>query len=454
MMLLSFTVRNHSSIREQLTLDLVQPTLRTLKPKDGNWGSATYQVAGIFGGNATGKSNLLDALQYMQAAIRLTSTRWLDQREMPRSPFALDGTAKTSSSTFELDFVLNNVRHIYGFEVDDRGIVREWLQDLPSTRWRTIIDRTRGPAAGAKKRPLHPLVAGLQGAVSDRELLLSRALVLGRPVLSNIAHSLTEHIDFVLVSTTHRESRLRSIAASLSDETITFADLERLLQVADIGVTKISLEEHRPSLDALELSKKLRKLLREHEGIEDTEESTDSEDEENETDLDDAESEAVIRNLVFTHRGSAPEVRPFSIAEESDGTVAWLAIAVPALEALRQGGVLCVDEIDASVHPHLLDLLVGAFQDPEINIKHAQLIFTSHDSYLLSPLSETQLLPEQVWFTDKDRFGGTELSCLADFPKHPDANIARRYLLGRYGGTPRLSPALFASLVALPGGDA
>lgn len=104
-------------------------------------------------------------------------------------------------------------------------------------------------------------------------------------------------------------------------------------------------------------------------------------------------------------------------------------------------------EIDASLHPHLLEVLLGAFADPRVNTRHAQLIFTSHESYVLSPLSEVRLEPEQIWLTDKTYEGVTELTCLADFPKHPDANVAKRYLTGRYGGTPRLSPSLLAAIV-------
>ena len=93
-------------------------------------------------------------------------------------------------------------------------------------------------------------------------------------------------------------------------------------------------------------------------------------------------------------------------------------------------------------------MLLSAFADPAVNQKGAQLIFTSHESYVLSPLSDVELDPEQVWFTDKGLDGATSVSSLADYPRHRDANVSRRYLLGRYGGVPRLSPSLFASLVS------
>lgn len=99
MILLSFTVRNHKSIRDEVTLDLTHPSLRTLQPTEGDWNAVSYPLAGIFGGNATGKSSVLDALTYMFAAIASSATSWLGSKVMPRAPFLLDGDAMTSTST-------------------------------------------------------------------------------------------------------------------------------------------------------------------------------------------------------------------------------------------------------------------------------------------------------------------------------------------------------------------
>lgn len=435
MILLSFTVRNHASIKDEITLDLTHPSLRTLQPKDADWSSASYSLAGIFGGNATGKSAVLDALRFVFTAIQLSATSWQASKSVHRAPFQLDGTARSSSSTYELDFVHDGRRHLYGFEVDAEGIRREWMRDVPSSRWRTLLERDRGEGT----LTFHAALRG-KIEVTPRELVLSRALLLGDTLLHAIARDLVSHFDAVLVKDSHRESRLRDIADSLAEKTITFADLEALLQVADIGVVKVDIEEtnipERIRRAFLNLERDLRNDA-EDEGGED-----DSADE-----LDPDQLEQVIRHLVFTHRGTVEDCPAFSIQDESDGTIAWLATAVPALEALRQGGLLVVDEIDASLHPHLLEVLLGAFADPGVNTEHAQLIFTSHESYVLSPLSEVKLDPEQVWFTDKSYEGVTELTCLSDFPRHPDANVSRRYLTGRYGGTPRLSPSSLAALV-------
>ncbi|MFF5333670.1 ATP/GTP-binding protein [Streptomyces sp. NPDC013181] len=439
MTLLSFTVRNHKSIRDEITLDLTRPSLRTLRPRDDDWNGVTYPLAGVFGANATGKSSVLDALLYAFSAISQSATAWQASKGMRRAPFQLDGSARTASSTYELDFVHAGHRHAYGFEVDHDGIRREWLRDVPGSRWRTLLDRDRD--TGVLK--FHPSLRG-RIDVTGRELVLSRALLLDDSSLNTLARELVDRFDCVLVKDSHREARLRDIADSLAEGTITFPDLEALLQVADIGVEGVSLEETEIPEEVRRVLSRVQRELRE-EG--EDEDGGPSREDGGPGDLDDDALAQVVRHLAFTHRGSADERPQFSIHEESDGTIAWLATAVPAVEALRKGGLLIVDEIDSSLHPHLLEVLLGAFADPAVNTRQAQLIFTSHESYILSPLSDVKLEPEQVWFTDKTYDGVTELTCLADFPRHPDANVARRYLAGRYGGTPHLSPSTLTALI-------
>lgn len=437
MLLLSFTVRNHKSIRDEVTLDLTRPSLRTLRPRDEDWASVVYPMAAILGGNATGKTALLDALWYAFTAIGHSATTWQAGKAMQRAPFLLDGTARTSTSSYELDFVHQGRRHLYGFEVDHDGIRREWLSDVPNSRWRTLLTRDRDE----RILKLHPSL-GRPFAVTDRELVLSRALLLKGSPLHAVAADLAEHWDQVSVKHAHREARLRVLADMLAAGMTSFADIEALLRTADIGVVRAEVRETDMPDDIRRVLLRVLSVLNEESSSE-----SPSGDDEIET-LDDDQLDQVSRRLVFRHRGSSEEPPAFSIEDESDGTLAWLALAVPALERLREGGLLVIDEIDASLHPHLVDLLLGAFADPNVNTKQAQIIFTSHESYVLSPLSEVELEPEQVWLTDKSYEGVTQLSCLAEFPRHPDANVAKRYLTGRYGGTPRLSPSTLAALVA------
>ena len=132
--------------------------------------------------------------------------------------------------------------------------------------------------------------------------------------------------------------------------------------------------------------------------------------------------------------GSTEEV-VWDVAHESDETQEMLQLLGPIYGALQLGGVLFVDELDTSLHPHLTRQLVRLFHDPESNPKGAQLIFTTHDTSLLDP---TLFRRDQIWFTAKDASGATDLYSLDDYKPRKDEALQKGYLAGRYGAVPVL----------------
>jgi hypothetical protein len=120
---------------------------------------------------------------------------------------------------------------------------------------------------------------------------------------------------------------------------------------------------------------------------------------------------------------------------ESAGTMVFFGLIGPVITALDSGGVLCVDELDSSLHPLLSLELVKLFNDPARNHSGAQLIFNTHDTNLLDP---EVLRRDQVWFTEKDNAGATHLYPLTDFKPRRGENLKRGYLEGRYGAVPFL----------------
>lgn len=437
-MLLRFAVTNHRSLRDRAELDFRKPSLETLRPREGEtWADHVYTIAAIFGPNASGKSALIDALHYTFEAIRSSATSWQDRARMPRVPFALDDSSRKSVSTYELDFVLEGVRYEYGFEAGSEGIVREWLKDLPASRWRVLLLRD----ASSEEVRLLPSMRSL-GGVTARELALSRAILLEHPQLGRIGRGMLDGFEITPLDEKHRERRLSAITESLASGSMNFDDIVTLMRIADIGVEDVNVREDALPPDALELMDEIRRLVAEQKPIKERARSKGLQ-----IEFRLESSDAVVRNLEFTHRGTCKKAPRFSISSESDGTIAWLALIVPAVDVLRNGGIFCVDEIDASLHSHLVETIIGFFADPAVNRQAAQLVFTSHDTYLLSPLSEVELEPEQVWFTDKDNSGATELLCLGDFPRHKDANVAKRYLSGRYGAVPRTAPSAILRLL-------
>ena len=441
MLLLSFSVRNHRSLRDEVVLDLTRPSFRTLRPREGEtWQDQTYPVAAILGANASGKSAIVDALWYARSAIKMSASGWLNQKTMPRDAFALDDSSMSASSEFAFDFVLDGVRHQYRFEIDDEGVVGESLFDLPGARRRRLLLRD---STGTVK--LHPDL-GSVGPVAKRELVLSRALQLGRGGLEKIAGGLLGGVMVLPLGEDHRRSTAKNLAEILlSPEGAGESSREyvvSLLQMADIGIVDAGLDEETLPPELLELKRHPNLAQQKLFGAGDLVKNEES----FPGFLDD-----VVRNLWFEHQGDGSRPGRLSLERESAGTVAWLALAVPAVVTLQQGGVLVVDEIDSSLHPHLMEMLIGFFADEQKNPLGAQLICTTHDSYLISPQSSVKLEPEQIWLTEKGNDGASELYSLADFPRHKSANVAKRYLSGRYGGVPSLAPSFLGRVLDLDG---
>lgn len=147
--------------------------------------------------------------------------------------------------------------------------------------------------------------------------------------------------------------------------------------------------------------------------------------------------ESVVDRVRVEHRTPSGAFRlPFG--DESSGTRTWIGLLGPVLSTLELGAVLCVDELDARLHPHLTDVLVGMFQSARINAHGAQLVFSTHEASLLGRGSRTELFRDQVWFTEKDNAGATKLFPMTDFQVRADTteNFEKRYLVGRYGALP------------------
>jgi predicted ATPase len=130
---------------------------------------------------------------------------------------------------------------------------------------------------------------------------------------------------------------------------------------------------------------------------------------------------------------------PLDWGMESLGTRSWFALLGPMLLALDEGAVLLVDELDASLHPRFAAEAVRLFHDPHANPKGAQLVFTSHDPSVLSTPSGGRLLePGQVWLTEKDKDGATEIYPLTAASPGEEEDLSRSYLAGAFGAVPAL----------------
>jgi uncharacterized protein len=419
-MLLRFRVANHRSIRSEQTLSLVAvPRRGEPKPRTSDI-PRTVQVAGIYGTNASGKSNILDALKWMTSAIASSQTRWSPDDVVPRHPFKLDDTSRRAPSFYELDFIYDSIRYSYGFEVDDIAIQSEWLVSFPHGRPRQLLDRS-APRKHRFGRSLIGENARIARLTRPNSLFLSSAASNNHPLLSDIFHWVTHHVTFATHGEFDEQVRLEATKQLLENKLMA-ARIDRMLRIADLGLIGAKLGPRSVPESLVSILRDV--LIRQSAKPEEIEAATTE----------------FQRGILLRHSARNGMDVTFDLSEESAGTKVWLSLVGPLLNALDQGGVLIVDEIDSSLHPQLSSALIRMFKDPEINCREAQLVFASHDTTLLGSMIDDHLLDrDEVWFTEKNGSGATSLYALAEFHPRKDENVERGYLQGRYGAVPYLN---------------
>lgn len=435
MILLRFTFRNHRSFRDEAVFDLTRSPLKErLRPPEGtHWADHVHHIDGVYGANASGKSNLLDALRYALIAIKSSASTWLGAPKFPRAPFALDPARLGDLSEYELEFVSQGRRYIYRFSVDTEGIRDESLK-VVRERWTSLLKRTQD---GKVAR-----VRGL-GRVARRELALSRAAEMDHEVLAPIRRDLVEGFDVYRVGDREVRARLARIVELLAEGGLEFDELVTLARIADTGITSIRVEEREVPEELREFFRRL--MQRDKQTTQDMADTNG--DSGQQTEAEDARlaREFIARSLAFTHGREGADLRE---RDESTGTMAWLALGTAVLDALRNGRVLVVDELGAALHPDLSRIIVDWFEDPDVNATGAQLVFTSHDMSLMGAGSGELAKREQVWLVEKDAEGVSELVNLGEFALlQPKSNVPKQYLEGRFGAVPYTVPSLIHNLL-------
>lgn len=423
-MLVEFSVTNYRSIGEKQTLSLTPAPKQKEYPENifSENQFSTLNVIAIYGSNASGKSNLLRCISVMDEIVHISS-RTSSTTKLPHDPFVLKEGYADKPTEFEIVFVTDEKRYRYGFSYNQSSIVNEWLyrknvgREVPLfLREGEVID-VRSGFVGSKK-----LIDTAVEATRDNALFLSQCDSLNvEEATAIMAWFDTLHVINGLYTEKHEISTVELWQQTAYREKINqyINSIAMDIQGIDISIKKLE-ENDLPSDFPAQLKDKLSKY-----------------------------------NVQSFHHTYSKDNKPTSEfiswdfdKHESEGSKKALQLSGPVLSALMNGEILVIDEMEAKLHPIITLNIIDMFLDPTCNPKHAQLVFATHDTNLLS---YSKLRRDQIYFTEKNKWESTELFSLSDFvyfnekngeiieeKERKDTDKERRYLEGRYGAIPFL----------------
>ena len=413
-MLLRFGVSNHLSIRDYQELSLSASSLKGreagLIECDVSPSGTLLPAAVIYGANASGKSNIIDAINTLQEMVLLSQTQWKPDGGVPRHPFRLDEDSPRSASRFDIDFLIDGVRHHYGFEASDSTFEAEWLYAFPKSHRQTLFERTGNEFHfGRGLKGQNRVIANL---TRPNSLFVSAAAQNDHEQLSEVFRYFASLRVFSGIDISSTEVSARLAVEKLDNQVISF------LEQIDTGIIDYQQKKFDLSEKMQEFQQDFLALIDKRIGIELP-----------------AIKEIVDKRTTIElgHRGFGNEPFYLEFERESAGTRRLLIVLNLVFHTLNKGAPLFIDELTASLHTQAAEAVLKLFCSKETNPKGAQLIATTHDTNLLA---SSLLRRDEVWFTEKDIEGATRLYPLTDIRTRKGDNIEKGYLQGRYGGVP------------------
>lgn len=379
-MILLFRLNNIFSFRDETTLDLQAAKIQTEKGKalSGNMflaaGGQVLKSVSVFGANASGKSNVMKGIHACVDMIR-TSHTYNENTIFAVAPFKFDGYDKNPSSFF-VRFIIDGIEYEYSFSMTRTEILTEQLFYYPKGRRSLVFSRNE--SKGPDKKNIYEFKQAIKRPMdvaantSRKTLFISRASQMDRDIAKRVFRFFSE--DVVL---DYKESAMPidSFMKTRKEQIL------EILNTADSDIVDIIIQGN------------------------------------------------VLKTF---HRGN-PDIAFDFDTEESEGTKTLFQMMLSMIDIIRNGRTLLIDEIDTSLHPHLVEYIVNLFN----NSDNAQLIYTTHNTHLLNTDFQRR---DQVYFVNKREDGCSDLYSLYDFKDFRDTfDMEKAYLQGRFDAVPYLS---------------
>jgi uncharacterized protein len=422
-MLVEFTVRNFRSLRDEQTLSFVASSDKSraqthcIETGVKNLPLLT-RAAVIYGANASGKSNLIFALATMRNMVMQSMIMPEPVRAEQYTPFRLDASTSSEPTALEVLLLLDGTRYHYGFSYDAQRIHDEWLvvYKKGTGKGQTWFDRSWNARTNEYEwAPFSTYFTGTKEtwkqATRPNALFLTTAIQLNNEQMKPLWNWFLNEVAVLNWAGSGAALGIGKTLRRLEDADFKKRVLE-VMRAADLHLADIQVEQqpgHQVEFK-LEPGKPLEFSARDQE----------------------------VPVVKYVHRVEGQDAVSFDSRFESFGTQRLLSYIGPLLDALENGRLLVIDEIDSSLHPMVVRFLLNLFHNPLVSTKGAQLWMTTHDSSLL----DVELLRrDQYWFVEKDSQQASKLYPLTDFSPRKGEALEKAYLRARYGGVPSISSA-------------
>lgn len=424
-MLIGFSVGNYRSFKDVVTFSMVASPITGEEQQldENNTFKVNEQLSllksgAIYGANASGKSNLVAAINFMNRFVLNSSRETQISDFIPIDPFRLSTETENEPSFFEIVFKLdkknNNKIYRYGFEVNKTRVISEWLFYRQKTREINIFERNLDDFVLGKS--FKEEGKGITDKTRNNALFLSVVAQFNGKTASDILMWFRNlNVISGLNDLIYRNYTVSSFESNQHKK-----DILQLVKKLDLGIEDIRIEKTPLTEELLPsfFSEEVKKTLLGASGNQ--------------------------LNVKTVHQKYDSEGKPIALEvfdiedNESEGTQKLFSLAGPLLETLKNGEILVIDELDARFHPLITSAIIKLFNCLETNPKNAQLVFTTHDTNLLrrNIFDISVLRRDQIWFTEKDNQGATTLYSLVEYKVGKNAAFEKDYLIGKYGAIP------------------
>ena len=422
-MLIQVVVKNFMSFKEETSFSMIGSADKLYQ--DGNIyetdkGLRILKSTAIFGANGSGKSNFLKAVLFMKRLVINSSKETQLNEQINVEPFILCDDTENKPSLIEIVFIMENIQYRYGIEVTKNKIISEWLfAKFTNRETKLFLRNGKDFEIGNKFKEGKDL----------KEKTRTNALFL------SVSAQFNGEISGKIIEWFHKLNVISVLGSDYKNVTVNLLNKENkqgcmrdkimnIVKGADTGIIDILLENKEVNINEIiknmspNMAKKFNEKLKKSENF----------------------HEVQIKSVhnKYNNNNKLIGVTPFDFNIESDGTKKLFALLGPIIDTLYKGKVLFIDEIETSLHPILLEEIIKLFCNPEKIDKGAQLIFTTHNTSLLSA---NLFRRDQLWFVGKNKYGASEMFSLLEFQEHvrKDASLEKNYLRGRYGAVPEIS---------------